>query len=218
MKSHSQVSQDLFVLGILGRPEVGQGFQSAKHTYLEIGANLPCHWNNTWLLEQCGWLGISVDCVDYQEEWSKVRHNSFVMADACEFVKTLAVPQQMGYLSLDVEQDTDKVLFALPEGLTFLIVTVEHNLYLPDYCFREEQRKFFGDQGYVLVCGDVCDADKNGSYPFEDWWLHSSIYDPAKHPLMNSCFHRDIIARYGFTHILNHEDANDNYAQSTRAS
>ncbi len=74
-KSRSQAGQDRFAFEVLGRPEKG--------TFLDIGANNPIDINNTYALEQMGWLGLLID----NSEQSKLacqekRLSPFMLADA----------------------------------------------------------------------------------------------------------------------------------------
>jgi hypothetical protein len=48
--------------------------------FLDLGCYLPKKINNTFLLETKGWNGVSIDIVDYSEEW-KCRTNPFINED-----------------------------------------------------------------------------------------------------------------------------------------
>jgi len=57
MKSYSQIGQDIFVKNLLKK-------DNYKGYFVEIGGYLPTEINNTMLLEESGWNGISLDIID----------------------------------------------------------------------------------------------------------------------------------------------------------
>ena len=98
MESYSQCGQDLFVTNVL---------KQKKGKFLDLGCYLPVKINNTFLLEQNGWTGVSVDIIDYSEEW-KVRKTPFIHKDCFEIDYTTFLPNHyddkiIDYLSLDME-------------------------------------------------------------------------------------------------------------------
>ena len=66
MESYSQCGQDIFVYNILNKN---------NGTFLDLGCYLPKNINNTYLLELNGWSGISLDILDYSEEWKERKTN-----------------------------------------------------------------------------------------------------------------------------------------------
>jgi hypothetical protein len=58
MKSYGQIGQDIFVMKLLNE-------QNYEGYFVEIGGYLPIEINNTMLLEENGWSGISIDINDY---------------------------------------------------------------------------------------------------------------------------------------------------------
>ena len=95
MESYSQVGQDLWVLSLF--PEGYRGF------FVDIGCYLPDNINNTFLLEQRGWEGISFDIEDYSKEW-KVRKTRFICCDVLTFdFVDFGLPFRIDYLSLDID-------------------------------------------------------------------------------------------------------------------
>ena len=98
MESYSQSGQDLFVINLLN-------IKNGK--FLDLGCHLPKNINNTYLLELNGWSGISIDIVDYNEEW-KERKNKFIQQDCfdIDFDQLLNLHYEdkvIDYLSLDME-------------------------------------------------------------------------------------------------------------------
>ena len=71
MESYSQCGQDFFVFNIL---------KQKTGTFLDLGCYLPIKINNTFLLEKNGWEGVSIDIIDYSNEW-KVRKTPFISED-----------------------------------------------------------------------------------------------------------------------------------------
>lgn len=67
---NSQFGQDQYLLKLAG---------DKKLNYLEIGANHPIRLNNTLLLEESGWSGISIDPLKkYEQLWESARKNRFI--------------------------------------------------------------------------------------------------------------------------------------------
>jgi hypothetical protein len=98
MESYSQCGQDIFVYNILKKD---------NGTFLDLGCYLPKNINNTYLLELNGWTGISLDIIDYNEEW-KERKNKFIQQDCMNtdltnLLDTHYNNKVIDYLSLDME-------------------------------------------------------------------------------------------------------------------
>lgn len=165
LKSYSQVGQDRFVLSMF--PKNHKGF------FIDIGCQLPNGINNTLLLEENGWDGISFDIVNYSKEWEKERKTKFVCADAlsCDFSK-YKLPKVIDYLSLDIEGDGSRVAALkriLNCGFVFKIITIEHDSYRGyEKTERDPQRELLTQAGYHLFLPDVSDH----GLAFEDWWIH----------------------------------------------
>jgi hypothetical protein len=172
MISYSQCGQDLFVLNLL---KIKNG------TFLDLGCYLPKKINNTYLLEQNGWVGLSLDLNDYSNEWG-VRKNKFIQCDCFTQDYNLLLGQNyegnvIDYLTLDMEilGDRFKLLdIILKTKYEFKIITIEHDSHLGlDYINNEKilQRELLEKMGYVLVCGDVSHKDFPNDF-YEDWWVN----------------------------------------------
>ena len=168
-QNHSQAYQDLFVLTMLGDKKNGR--------YLEIGANHPTEFNNTWLLEsEFNWQGISVEIDErFQGEFVIQRGNDCHLADATTFDWREAIKnkgwrkKRFDYVSIDCEPPdiTLKALENLPlDEYRFSVITFESDLYAHGVECRDIQRRILNDLGYQIVARDVA----NGAKPFEDWW------------------------------------------------
>lgn len=176
-KSYSQAGQDVFVLSLIN--------DKNKHYFLDIGCWLPDNLNNTLLLEENGWDGLSIDITDLSSEWM-VRKSKFIASDALtinyhELLDATNQPMIIDYLNVDIEgnglryQALAKVLQSNRE---FKIITIEHDGYRGyNETEKHPQRKLLTEMGYTLLCGDVCLS----SNPFEDWWINTKHFDENKY-------------------------------------
>jgi len=177
--TYSQCGQDIFVLSLLDRCKGG--------VFVDVGCQQPLEINNTFLLEERGWSGISLDIVDFSQEWSQ-RKTPFICADAltCDFNSLFArykLPQTINYLSIDIEGNGSrfaalKKVFSSSD-YAFEVITIEHDAYKGyDTTERTPQREFLKSKGYVLVCADVSTGN---NIPFEDWWVNPEFIEPRKY-------------------------------------
>ncbi len=196
MKSYSQSSQDKFVVSVLDSKR--EGF------YLEIGGNDPININNTYLLEtEYGWKGLSIE-IDNKlvEKYNSVRSNKCYHRDALtvdykSFLDSCSVPQQIDYLSIDIEppQNTFACLKMLVNSdRRFSVITFEHEFYYAGPSIRDMSRGFLRDNGYILVAGNV----SNMGYVYEDWYIDpSAVPESAWRPLfcdsLDSLDHKTIV-------------------------
>lgn len=181
--NYSQCYQDLFVLSMLDG--------KTKGTYLEIGAGDPFYGNNTALLKDFKWKGVSIDYskaegAEFIKKWKKQRKEDIILdvdatqvdyVDICDkYIKS----RHIDYLQLDVDpaNNTYKVLENIPfNTLSFNVITYEHDYYCDNSkSYREKSRKLLKDAGYVLVAGNIS-PDKDS--PYEDWWVNSSIINKS---------------------------------------
>lgn len=166
--SFSQAHQDLFVLAML---------PTSTGTYLDIGANDPVSINNTYLLEQKGWTGLSVDINTlYKARHAALRKNPFIVADATtlDWSSVLSAPV-IDYLSFDVDEASEAAFKHFPwTTYSFKVITIEHDSYRFGNKTKDRMRTVLTEHGYVCVCKDI----KNQGNPYEDWWVNPS-YIPA---------------------------------------
>jgi hypothetical protein len=170
-KSYSQAGQDRFVHELIGD----------SGTYLEIGANAPIAINNTYALECAGWSGLSVDnSGESMLAFEKHRKNFFYLTDAAapqNWQAALAQaglpPEQIDYLSLDVDEATLQCLSELPlHNIRFSVLTVESD----EYRFpgrRDAIIDILRFHGYDVLAGDVCDQGLS----FEVWAVNPRRVD-----------------------------------------
>jgi FkbM family methyltransferase len=177
-KNYSQCYQDLFVLTVLNGKTNG--------TYLEVGAGDPFYGNNTMLLEELGWKGVSLDLdKKFLNKWKMKRYQTnkcikqdATTADYLQIVKDNELSNTIDYLQLDCDpaKNTYKALKQIPfDKLQFRVITYEHDYYLDaTRSYREKSREFLLSQGYLLVAGNISPDKKS---PYEDWWVHPELVD-----------------------------------------
>lgn len=177
MGKYSQAGQDEFVLSLFN-----EGY---KGNFVDIGCRLPNEINNTLMLEEKGWVGISLDILDFRDEW-KIRKTPFLKENALncnykEIFEQISLPKIIDYLSLDIEGDGlryQALRKVIESGYEFKIITVEHDVYRGfDSSEREPQRKLLKDLNYVLVCSNVTLSGN----PFEDWWINPKYIKEDKY-------------------------------------
>ncbi len=175
---YSQVGQDEWVISLFG-----EGY---KGFFLDLGCQMPKRINNTLLLEEKGWDGVSYDIVDYSKDW-EIRKTRFVCANVftCDFAEQ-NLPKVIDYLSLDISPYAGCRFHALKRlfnlGYEFKTITIEHNYYMNnvpdqyedhDISERQPQRRLLLENGYLIVRADVGDYN----LPFEDWWVNTKYFD-----------------------------------------
>lgn len=175
-ESYSQCGQDLFVFSLI----------KDKGQFLDLGCYLPKKINNTYLLELNGWSGISVDIINYSEQW-KERSTEFICQDCfnIDFEKFLPKyfdTKTIDYLSLDMEKIGERYKLLnkiLDTDYEFKIITIEHDSYLGnDFDVNEKipQREILTRNGYILVCSDVSQKNHPNLY-YEDWWVNKKYFN-----------------------------------------
>lgn len=162
---YSQEKQDEFVIHMMNG-KVGE--------YLEVGASHPIDINNTFLLEQHGWTGLSIDIDDScRNIWAEKRKNPLIIADALNF--DYPQKERIDYLQIDVdpsETSFKALLQVLKSKTRFSIITYETDAYA-DNRFVQPSRQLLQSEGYKLIKADVmC-----GFGPFEDWYIDPLVID-----------------------------------------
>ena len=170
-KSYSQAYQDIFTLMALDGQQNG--------TYLEIGSGDPEYNNNTKLLEENGWTGLSLELnPELVNKFNLNRKNKSIVADAtqadyAEILSRITYNSIVDYVQVDCEpaESTFAALQKIPfDKYTFKVITFEHDHYAdPSSGVQQASREFLTNLGYVLVVNDIStDLNRN----FEDWWVH----------------------------------------------
>nr|MBC8395505.1 hypothetical protein [Flavobacteriales bacterium] len=127
--NYSQCYQDLFVLTALDGKKDGN--------YIEIGAGRPYYGNNTALLKQWGYKGVSLDIHQpFLNKWADERSDDWCLnqdattADYVDICDTYLKSRYIDYLQLDVDpaHNTYKVLQNIPfNTLEFGVITYDHD-------------------------------------------------------------------------------------------
>ena len=174
-RNYSQCYQDMFVLTLLDGKTNG--------TYLEIGSADPYYGNNTTLLEQLGWNGISLDIdANSVNTFAQHRKNTVVEADATKVDYDILLQSLqtdvIDYLQVDCDPPSISyaALTKIPlRKYKFKVITFEHDAYVDETnSIREKSRKYLESFGYELVVSNIAPDDHS---PYEDWWVHPDFID-----------------------------------------
>lgn len=175
--NYSQAYQDIFTLSVLGYKKNG--------TYLEIGSGNPTFGNNTALLEKdFNWFGIAIEIDEsLANEYNKERKNRCINSDATtidylDLLKQTFTDNKIDYLQIDCDPPSQSynILTQIPfDQYEFNVVTFEHDYYDdPEKKYKALSIDYLNSLGYVLLVENVA-VDK--FFPFEDWWIHNSLYN-----------------------------------------
>jgi hypothetical protein len=171
--SKSQAGQESFVLSMLNEKRGGY--------YVEVGGYHPFDLSNTYLLEsQFGWHGVALEIDPSRADfYNQNRRNPCVAADALTFnFESYFIehdfPRQIDYLQLDIEppQKTLACLLSMPMTYRYSVITFEHDAYANGTSFQQQGREFLEANGYKLTNEDIL---FNAEFPFEDWYVDSSM-------------------------------------------
>lgn len=177
-KSRSQAYQDYFAATV-----------AKNKTYVEIGAYKPVHKNNTHNLETVlGWQGFSIEL---NQKWKPLweecteRKNKIFWESALEFdhaaaVKSLELPNRIGYLSCDIEPPANTFAAlqrVIEQGIQFDCITFEHDNYVKkkrgDLDYDVVAREYLTSRGYKVAVTDV--YNKSPEFAFETWFVKDDI-------------------------------------------
>jgi hypothetical protein len=182
-RNYSQSYQDLFVLMALNGLEFG--------SWIEIGCADPIYGNNTKLLEELGWDGISIDIdpqvVDKWKDRTTTPYSMNALHIDWEKMPIWDLNNVTDYLQIDVDppQISYEVLLKIPFWKhKFRVITFEHDFYTDELGdIREKSRNYLKSFGYELVVNDIA-VDEYSSY--EDWWVHPDLVDQKIIKLLRS--------------------------------
>jgi len=171
-KNYSQSYQDLFVLMVLNGKRDGN--------WVEVGCAHPTYGNNTKLLEEFGWSGISIDIdTNVVENWKDRKTIPYQMDATKVDWDKLNLYNITDYLQIDVDppEISYEVLLSIPLWeKKFRVITFEHDYYADNSkTIREKSRKYLRSFGYELLVNDIA-VDEYSNY--EDWWIHTDLVDP----------------------------------------
>lgn len=173
-KTFSQAHQDIFALSVC-----------TNKTYIEIGGNRPKKWNNSFLLEQNGFKGFSIERnTKWQEQWNTSdRINPIYWDDALTFDYVSALKENnlttnVGYLSCDIEpakNTFDALKKVIESGITFECITFEDDRYAESIEYDKLAIDFLKDHGYKLAVKDVYTSNNE---LFETWFINEQLVFP----------------------------------------
>lgn len=199
MVKYSQISQDKFIFNL---------FNKEKGFFLDLGCGdgiyRPCG-NNTYLLENNGWDGISIDYdITYINAFKIKRKTKAICVDLLKSnLKDVLIenncPNVVDYLSFDVDQASEKALNDLPlNDYEFKIITFEHNLYIKNSIYKNlKQQAFekFMAFDYLVLIENV-ELENHG--PVEDWYINKKYFDAKKLKFFKNVNHKQILAEYKY--------------------
>lgn len=178
-RSYSQALQDIFILTFLDGKRNG--------TYLEIGCYHPTKINNTKLLTEFGWSGVSIDWwPDATMLWEDLRpDSSFMLADArkIDYNKLLddhAMTDRIDFLQIDIDTKNSVLLSkVLQTGRKFSVIMFEHDLYAGNEDEKIRSTQLLEEQGYKKIIENICCKDFRADQfvAFEDWWIDPTVID-----------------------------------------
>lgn len=180
MVYHSQAWQDEFVANLLNFKHNGY--------FIDIGSTDGINQSNSYFFEsELTWQGICVERgLGYTEHYNKNRTCTFLNTDALQIdykslLDNLSYPKQIDYLSIDIDENSSKVLSKLPlDKYKFSVITIEHDAYRFAHTLRNEEREALRHYGYTLLFPDVLvplGCGMGPDLPFEDWWIDASMFD-----------------------------------------
>lgn len=183
MEWFSQLKQDVFAVN-----------NAQRASYIEIGAWKPQKYSNTFLLENNGWKGFSLELDMHRKpEWDKSSRTNRVYwenALAFDYVTALAdngMDTHIGYLSVDIEppQNTFAALKrVIEQGIKFDCITFEHDRYRNKLDYDPIATDFLSQHGYKVAVRDVFrykrNRDENGTKIInkcymETWYIRNDI-------------------------------------------
>lgn len=196
MNSYSQMSQDKFVNFL---------FKSQKGYFLDFGCgdgistNNPCG-NNTLLLEESGWKGLSID-IDYRlttifkyYRKTDVDCVDLTICDISELLKKYNCPKIIDYLSFDIDESTQKVIRKFPfEEFKFKFITFEHDLYANGPDVKKEAYNIFTKHGYSRLIDNV-NLSPHGAV--EDWYIKEEYFNHINLRFLKNIEHSKILQEY----------------------
>ena len=158
-------------------------------TYIEIGGNDPIRHSNTYNLEvHSGWKGFSVELdTQYQDAWKNCeeRKNKIYWDNALTFDYVSAIhetnlPKNINYLSIDIEPASntfDTLKRIIGQGITFDIITFEHDLYREEEDFNKKAIEFLDMHDYKVAVENVYFKKKAKSVEkiYETWFISSKF-------------------------------------------
>jgi hypothetical protein len=156
---------------------------STPGTFLDVGCWEPVRCNNSFVLEKLAWRGLAID-VDprWEDIYKKQRTTPFIKGDARtidwkQICERFSLNPKIDYLSLDVDDQRESLRTVailqdmIGAGLSFTVITVEHDAYRLGDLVREPVRRLLQANGYTLAVSNVSCRPPDPAWAFEDWFL-----------------------------------------------
>lgn len=180
MVYYSQAWQDEFVANVLNFKRNGY--------FIDIGSTDGINQSNSYFFEsELGWQGVCIERgIGYTEHYKKNRTCTFLNTDALQIdyqslLTNLSYPKRIDYLSVDIDENSSKVLAHLPlDKYRFSVITIEHDAYRFTHTLRNEEREALRHYGYTLLFSDVLvplGCGMGPDLPFEDWWVDATVFN-----------------------------------------
>jgi hypothetical protein len=169
--------------------------------FLDLGSAHPFIGNNTAALENIGWTGLAFELIDYLSDFmNHHRKTPCFCIDVTEYSPFISIVRKysnnghFNYISLDVDSASVKCLeLLLNYGITFDVMTFEHDSYLEGNQRKDESKKLLLNFGYQILfedvktcsknwsshgpmCRPICKHDVGESWEFEDWWIGPKLF------------------------------------------
>ena len=196
MKSFSQMSQDKFAQFL---------FKDQKGFFLDFGCgdgvstNNPCG-NNTLVLEQNGWDGLSIDIDPYFisifKKYRKTNAESvdLTICNVADLLNKYKCPSVIDYFSFDIDEATQKVIRKFPfDQYEFKFITFEHDFYACGPDVKEEAFDIFSKNGYSRLVNNV-NLSPHGAV--EDWYIQEKYFQNTNLHFLSDIEHSDILQKY----------------------
>lgn len=178
MKYFSDDRQDEFVSNLLKFKR--NGF------YVDIGSGASVGSNNSYFFESLGWHGICIEKNPVFNSSYETRTCRYINEDALKIdyekiFEEEKFPLSIDYLSIDVDEQSTKVLDVLPlDRYRFKVITIEHDSHFYGDTYKIKQREILKANGYFLLCEDVLNQSGRNigkEHEWEDWHIDTNYFD-----------------------------------------
>lgn len=196
MYTYSQISQDKFVNLMLG---------DIKGFFLDFGCgdgisqHNPCG-NNTLLLEENGWNGLSIDLdahlINIFKTYRKTNCEALDLLN-CNINDLLVkynCPSVIDYFSFDIDGASEDVIKKIPfDKFKFKIITFEHDLYAIGAKTKNTAFEILSSNGYERLIDNVI-LKPHGAV--EDWYIHKDFFKDTELLYLSNVEHTEIFKFY----------------------
>ena len=189
-------------------------------TFLDLGSAHPVVGNNSYALENVGWIGIAFEEIaSLANAMNQYRNTPCFAVDVAVAEPFISIlhrqhpSKHFNYISLDVDDASVPCLkLLIDNGYTFDVMTFEHDTYLDGPEARKiPSKKILLDAGYKLLfenvqtcnrnfssggptCRPKCDHPIDQVWEWEDWWIGPAMFDNLIYS-GSSMPHQECIAR-----------------------